>query len=255
MLQVERESGLLRLAIANPPLNVLTQAVRDQLGSLLLALQDDAHARCVIFASGERAFCAGADLKEFSQRFDPQVARAHGANAHRMILALVELDTPVVASLRGYCMGGGLELALGCSWRIAARSCQFALPEINRGVWPGTGGSMLLTRLVGPSVAKRVLYTGTTLSAEEALRLGLIDQVVDDARLETSVQEFAVEIAAKPRSSIRTLSQLVDRDFRQAFREHLRFELEQFVQAYQLPDAREGVDAFFGKREPRWAQR
>ena len=125
-----------------------------------------------------------------------------------MILALLELDTPVIASLRGTCMGGGLELALGCGYRIAAASAKLALPEVKRGVWPGTGGAMLLARQIGPSAAKRLLYTGATLDAREALSLALVDEVVDDEILDPRAQQLAAEIAAQPASSIRTLTQL-----------------------------------------------
>lgn len=252
-LRVELRGGLLLLELANPPLNVLTQTMRRELGSLWLSLQADPRVRCVVWRSSERAFCAGADLKEFPLRFDPAVARAHGYNAHRMMLALVELDVPVIAALRGACMGGGLELALGCGYRIAAASARLALPEVRRGVWPGTGGAALLARQVGPSTAKRLLYTGVTLNAQDALALGLVDEVVADEILDEYALDLARSIAAQPAPSVHTLSQLVDRRFRLEFREHLAFELERFVQAYQLPDAREGNTAFFEKREPRWA--
>ena len=126
-----------QLRIAHPPLNLLNQEVRRELGSFFLGLRAATGVRSVVFASGERSFCAGADLKEYPLRFDPVVARAHVENAQRMILALVESDTPVVAALRGPCMGGGLELALGCGYRVAARNATFALPEIRRGAWPG----------------------------------------------------------------------------------------------------------------------
>ena len=246
--------GVLRLSIANPPLNVLTQTVRRELGDLFAHLQRDASVRCVLWESGDRAFCAGADLKEFPLRFDTAVARAHGENAHRMMLALVDLDTPVVAALRGACMGGGLELAMGCGYRIAASSARLALPEVNRGAWPGTGGTLLLSRLVGPSIAKRLLHPGATIDAAHALSIGLVDEVVDDGALDARAAEFARTVAAQPATSIRTMSRLVDRRLRLDLREHLQFELERFVQAYQLPDAKEGIAAFFEKRAPRWAQ-
>lgn len=254
-LHFERSNGIGHLTIVNPPLNVLTQIVRQELGTLFLALQHDAAVRCVLWSGGDRAFCAGADLREFPLRFDPVVARAHGENAQRMMLALVELDTPVVAALHGACMGGGLELALACSTRIAAASATLALPEIRRGVWPGTGGAPLLERLVGPAAAKRLLYCGASVTAAEALTLGLVDEVVEDADLPARSLEVACEIAAQPACSVRTLTQLVDRRFRLDFREHLQFELERFVQAYQLPEAREGNAAFFEKRAPRWLDR
>lgn len=246
--------AVLELRIAQPPLNLLNQELRRELGSFFLGLPSSPDVRCVVFASGERSFCAGADLKEYPLRFDPAVARAHVDNAQRMILALVECDTPVVAALRGPCMGGGLELALACGYRIAARSATFALPEVKRGAWPGTGGIPLLARLVGPSTARRLLCTGETLSADEALRLGVLDEVVDDAGLEPRAHALATELAAQPASSVRTISDLLDHGFRAAFRAHLRHEAECFVRAYQLPAAREGYQAFFEKRAPRWPQ-
>lgn len=247
--------GVARIAIDQPPLNVLTQAVRRQLGDAFLKFNAQRDVRCVVFGSAERAFCAGADLTEFPQRFDAVVARQHADNAHRMILALVELDIPVIAALRGFCLGGGFELALGCGSRIAARSAQLGLPEIDRGVWPGTGGIALLERLLGPVTTKRLVYGGVRLNAEQALALGLVDEVVDDALLDQRAVDIATAYAAKPGLSMRTITQLVEHDFRAAFRNYLLFERERFVEAYQTDDAREGNRAFFEKRAPNWRHR
>jgi enoyl-CoA hydratase len=244
-----------RVAIANPPLNVLTQAVRRELGIFLAGAQERRDLRCVIFGSGERAFSAGADLREFPLRFDAKVARTHGENAHRMMRALVELDIPVIASIRGFCMGGGLELALGCTFRLAARNALFALPEIDRGVWPGTGGIALLTRLIGPVAAKKMLYGGQRIDAEQALALGIVDEIVDNDVLDQRALELASLYASKPGQSVRTITSLADHEFRSAFRRHLEVELEAFVLAYQSRDAAEGNQAFFEKRAPLWRHR
>lgn len=246
--------GVARIVIDHPPLNVLTQSVRRELGDAWLGLQAQREVRCVVFGSAD-AFCAGADLKEFAQRFDPVVAAQHADNAQRMILALVELDIPVVAAVRGFCLGGGLELALGCTHRIASRSARLGLPEIDRGVWPGTGGTLLLDRLVGPATTKRLVYGGQPLTAEQALTFGLLDEVVDDTALDARALDLATAYAAKPGASIRSITQLCDRDFRLRFREHLRFERQRFVEAYQTHDAREGHRAFFDKRLPAWQHR
>ncbi len=112
--------------------------MRRELGSFFLSTQEDPNVRCIVFDSGPRGFCAGADLGEYLQRFDTAVARAHVHNAHQMILALIELDVPTIASIRDACMGAGLELALGCSYRVATSSAMLALPEVKRGAWPGT---------------------------------------------------------------------------------------------------------------------
>lgn len=248
----DAQEGVLRLQIHNSPLGLLNQVVRQELGTLFVELRAELGMRCIVFGSSERGFCAGADLREYPMRFDPAVARAHVENAHRMILALVECDIPVVAELRGACMGGGFELALACSYRVAARSASFALPEVKRGAWPGTGGTVLLARLVRPSICKRLLYTGEVLSAEKALQIGAVDEVVDDHLLQERCEQLARAFASQPRSSIQTIAQLLDGQFRSSFREHLRYEAERFVHAYQLPTAREGYAAFFEKREPRW---
>ena len=252
-MQHDRPTAVRQVVINNPPLGVLNQEVRRELGSFFLDAQADASVRSIVFGSGPRSFCAGADLREYAARLDPAVAREHVANAHRMILALVELDVPCIASIRGVCMGGGLELALGCSYRIAARNATMAFPEVTRGAWPGTGGCVLLERQIGPSLAKRLLYTGQLVDATTALAMGLIDEVVDLEVLDQRSHALAGQISSQPRSSIQTMSRLIDRDFRARFRMHLQYESECFVQAYQLPAAREGYEAFFEKRPPRWA--
>jgi enoyl-CoA hydratase len=250
----DEATAVSHVAIDNPPLGVLNQVVRHELGTLFLEVQRSPTVRCLLFGSGPRSFCAGADLREYALRSDMAVARDHVKNAHRMILALVELDVPTIASIRGTCMGGGLELALGCSYRVAARSAMLALPEVTRGAWPGTGGIVLLTRQLRPSMAKRLLFTGETMDAITAYQLGLIDEVVDDLALDDRAHTLAMEWASQPRSSIQTLLRLVDRDFRAQFRAHLQYEAECFIQAYQLPAAIEGCQAFFEKRPPRWHQ-
>lgn len=247
-------SAVSYVSIDNPPLGILNQAVRRELGSFFLAAQEEPKLRCVVFDSGPRGFCAGADLREYAQRLDPTVARAHVQNAQRMMLALVELDVPTIASIRGNCMGGGLELALGCCYRVASHNAVLALPEVKRGAWPGTGGIPLLQRQVRPSLAKRLVYTGESLDAATAFAIGLIDEVVEDEALDKRVQVLAAEFAAQPKSSIQTMSRLMDRNFRSAFRAHLQHEAECFVHAYQLPAAREGYEAFFDKRTPLWNQ-
>ena len=246
------EQGICRVEINNPPLNILTQNVRQELGDIFTRLDGDDAVRVVIFGSAQRAFCAGADLKEFPLRFDPAVARAHGENAQRMILALTSLRKPVIAAIHGNCMGGGLELALGCGFRFVSLTARFALPEIKRGVWPGTGGIFLLERLLGPARARRLLLTGNTISSEEALRIGLVDEAVSPETLDEHVMKFARELADRPPSSVNAISALLDNHFLQTFRTHLQYELELFVQTYQSAAAREGNLAFFDKREPRW---
>lgn len=247
----ELEQGIWRVDIANPPLNLLTQAVRKELGDAFDLLERDERVRVVVFGS-EGNFCAGADLKEFPLRFDAAVARAHCENGQRMVFRIASMRKPVIAAIDGHCMGGGYELALACGFRIASARARMALPEIRRGVWPGTGGIHLLERLAGPALARRLLLTGETLEAPAALERGLVDEVVAPDVLEEHVLDFARTLANRPPSCVRSISMLLDHDFLAGFRRHLAYELELFVQAYQDHAAREGNQAFFEKRAPRW---
>lgn len=247
----ELERGVWAVSIDQPPLNLLTQGVRKELGDAFAWLNDSDSVRAVVF-KGRHNFCAGADLKEFPLRFDPVVARAHCENGHRMIFNLVSMRKPVIAVIDGNCMGGGYELALACSFRLASIGARIALPEIRRGVWPGTGGIRLLERVVGAPLARRLLLTGEVIDAQRAAEHGLVDEVVDSDALEQTALRFARQLANRPQDSVRSITELLDCDFLTNFRRYLDRELELFVKTYQMPCAREGNQAFFEKREPDW---
>jgi len=248
----KKENGIFHLEIKHPPFNLLNQQIRKELGDIFIGLQSNLELKTLIFGSLDNSFSAGADLKEFPLRFDPSVARKHGENAHRMIFSLASLCRPVVAVMSGRCLGGGLELAMACGYRIATDETRIGLPEIKRGVWPGTGGIFLLERLIGASQARRLLMSGKTISSLEAFDLGLVDQVVRKEDLDESVMSLAQEFSSGPISSINSISILLDKSFLADFSEHLKYELELFIKAYQLPSAVEGNKAFFDKRTPNW---
>jgi enoyl-CoA hydratase len=238
--------------IDNPPLNLLTQDVRRALGDFFSDIAADGTARAVLLAPGEQHFCAGADMSEFPLRFDPEVARRHGENGHRMCLSLVRCALPVVAAIEGACMGGGLELALGCDFRVAAGSARLGLPEIRRGVWPGTGGMPLLARLVGDQRAKALVIGGDILDARDARELGLVDRLAETGNAEDVALVWARELAGKPARPLQAAKRLLDHAFVARLEAHLENELEAYVACYQTEDAREGNRAFFDKREPVW---
>ena len=251
-ITVARQDAVAVVRIDNPPLNLLTQGVRRALGDFFSAVADDGSVRAVVFAPGDKHFCAGADMSEFPQRFDPEVARRHGENGHRMCLSLVRSPVPVIAAIEGACMGGGLELALGCDFRIAAVSAKLGLPEIRRGVWPGTGGMPLLARLVGDQRAKSLVFGGDILDARDAREMGLLDRLAEPGKTEEAALAWARELAGKPARPLQAAKRLLDRAFVARLEAHLRDELEAYVACYQTGDAREGNQAFFEKREPVW---
>lgn len=251
-VQSERRDSVLVVRIDNPPLNLLTQEIRRSLGEIFAAAAADDGARAVVLASGPEHFCAGADMKEFPLRFDPEVARAHAANGHRMALNLVRCPKPTIAAIEGACLGGGMELALACDFRIAARTAKLGLPEINRGVWPGTGGIPLLARLIGAARAKELILNGETMDATEAKSANLVEEVVEEGQAIEAALQRAGRLVQRPAAAVRSVKQLADRQFLASFAAHLEDELEAYVACYQTEDAREGNRAFFEKRPPRW---
>ena len=254
-VRIERRGPVAVVAIDHPPLNLLTQDVRRAMGDVFGELAEDAGVRAVVLTSGERHFCAGADMKEFPQRFDPDVARAHGLNGQRMMLSVLRCPKPVIAAIEGVCLGGGMELALACDLRVAATGATLGLPEIRRGVWPGTGGMYLLSRLVGPAAAKDMVMTGDIFDAAALQPYRVVDVLTPDGGTLESALNRAEVLAARPGASVRTIKALLDREFVAGFESYLAAELEAYVACYQTDDAREGNRAFFEKRDPTWSHR
>jgi len=251
-VRIERQGAIAIVLLDRPPLNLLTQEIRRVLGDVFLALADDASVRAVVLAGASENFCGGADMKEFPLRFDSVVAREHGLNGQRMTLALLGFPQPTIAAIEGTCYGGGYELALSCDFRVAASSSRVGLPEIRRGVWPGTGGIPLLSRLIGPSAAKRFILEGEMISAEAARIAGMVDQLAERGRaLETAVA-WAGALSKGPAHAARTVKKLADEEWIASMRGYFRREIEAYVACYQSEDAREGNRAFFEKREPIW---
>ncbi len=254
-LRIEQRGAVAVVAIDNPPLNLLTQDIRQSLADVFESLAADDSVRATILASGDRHFCAGADMSEFPARFDRQVARAHGLNGQRMVLSIIRCPKPVIAAIEGVCLGGGMEIALACDFRIASTGAKLGLPEIRRGVWPGTGGMYLLTRLVGPAAAKNIIMTGDIRTADSLRPTGVVDALTGDGEALEAAMDRASALVAAPGQSVLTVKRLIDREFLSSFEDYLREELEAYVACYQTEDAREGNRAFFEKRDPKWSHR
>lgn len=254
-VRVERHGAVAVVAIDNAPLNLLTQTVRQSMGDVFEGFATDESVRAVVIASGAKHFCAGADMKEFPDRFDPRIARRHGLNGQRMTLAIARCPKPVIAAIEGVCLGGGMEIALACDQRVAAAGATLGLPEIRRGVWPGTGGMYLLARLVGPAAAKDFVMTGDIFDAMALRPYHVIDAVTPDGGTLDAALAKAETLASRPAQSVRTIKRLVDREFIAGLELHLAEELEAYVACYQAADAREGNAAFFAKRDPEWSHR
>lgn len=252
MIEVRQEAGVAVLRLSAPPLNLLTQDLRRAIREAVETAEADPSVRAIVLTGGPH-FCAGADLKEFSARTDPAVADAHCRNGHAMALRLACCDKPLIAAIEGACLGGGLEIALCCDQRIAARTAKLGLPEINRGIFPGTGGIFLMERLIGPTRAKRLILSGETMEASSALADGIVDQRVEPGTALDVAREAALRLAGQPSGSVQAIKRLADAEFRRSLAAYLREELAEYVAAYRRSDAQEGWRSFLEKRPAVWA--
>src|SRR6516162_814383 len=202
----------------------------------------------LVTGAGSRAFCAGADVKELMDR--SLAATRQGAALGQAIFAKLDvLPIPSIALVNGYAFGGGLELALACTFRIALPGARLGLPEIKRGLTPGYGGTQRLPRLIGEARALEMILTGRTVMAEEALRIGLVNRVVDRDMLGAGVS-FAREMACFSLPALGFARDAVRRGLPTSLREGLAIEADLNTLAFQTADAAEGMTAFLDKRQP-----
>jgi enoyl-CoA hydratase len=229
--------------------NALNAQVRHELVLALDALAADAEIRVVVVTgAGEKAFVAGADIAEFAGRTPIQQRAA--MEGRRVFDALAEFPKPTIASINGFALGGGCELAMACDLRIAARSARLGQPEVNLGILPGGGGTQRLPRLVGMGRAMRMVLTGEIVDATEAERIGLVDQVVDDSLLRDRTLELATRIAGHSPVALKLIKQAVRAAAEMPLTAGLALERELFVTAFASEDRTEGVAAFLEKRTP-----
>jgi len=202
----------------------------------------------LVTGAGSRAFCAGADVKELMDR--SLAATRQGAALGQAIFAKLDvLPIPSIALINGYAFGGGLELALACTFRIALPGARLGLPEIKRGLTPGYGGTQRLPRLIGEARALEMILTGRTVMAEEALRIGLVNRVVDRDMLGAGVS-FAREMTCFGLPALGFARDAVRRGLPSSLREGLAIEADLNTLAFQTADAAEGMTAFLDKRQP-----
>jgi enoyl-CoA hydratase len=255
-VSTERRGAVALVTIDNPPMNALSTALLDELESEIETLDADASVRAIVLrGAGERAFVAGADIKEFpSLREAPSEgssARGIQRLGHRMDAA----HTPFVAAIRGFCLGGGLELAMCCDIRICTEDATLGQPEIKLGLIPGGGGTQRLPRLVGQGRAMFLNLTGEFVDAETAYAWGLCERVVPAADLEEAALDVAGKIAAQSAHAVAVLRELARTTRDLPLEEGLRREADGFARCLRSEDGAEGVAAFIEKRAPRFAGR
>ena len=229
-------------------LNALNRDVREQFVAALADLETNDDVRvAIVTGAGEKAFVAGADIpemKDVTAYEEFRVAKHFG-----IFEAPERFNKPIIAAINGFALGGGCELAMACDIRIASEKAKFGQPEIALGIMPGGGGTQRLPRLVGLGAAYKLLYTGDMVKADEALRLGLVDEVVPPEQLMDRVKELAGAIAEKSPAALQFIKEAVRATTRAPLDEGLRLETTLFGLVFSTEDKDEGVNAFLEKRK------
>jgi len=236
-------------------LNALNRKTMDELGDCLNKVRaDDAIRVLILTGAGEKAFIAGADINELSQQ-TPVNGREFTLYGQEIIHRLETLGKPAIAAINGFALGGGCEVALACTLRIASRNAKLGQPEVKLGIIPGYGGSQRLPRLCGKGVAHELILTGEMITAEEALRVGLVNRVVEPGELLATAEAIAKKIIANAPMAVQYSLEAVERGMEMPQEEGLYLEATLFGLCCATQDMREGTRAFLEKRPPKFEGR
>ncbi|WP_232666084.1 enoyl-CoA hydratase/isomerase family protein [Pseudonocardia sp. TRM90224] len=238
------------IVLDNPPMNVVTTRLTAQLRQALREVAADADVRAVIVrGAGERAFCAGSDIAEF-ESLHGRVAEGKLLLEKLVYRQLALLPVPTIAAIEGHALGGGLELALCCDFRIATTRSRLGMPELTLGVTPGSGGTQRLPRIVGPARAKEIILLGKPMDADTALSIGLVTRVVEPGNAAEAARAMATTLAERGPVAMRIAKKLLDTATETTLEEGFALELDGSEEVFATADALEGAQAFLGKRPP-----
>lgn len=253
------DDGVATITLNRPDrMNTLGSSMKPDLHDVFFnKMRNDDSIRCVILTgSGERAFCAGADIKErAAHRPHPAKYFAHQQYTHDLFRRIETFERPVIAAINGVALGGGMEIALCADIRIAADHARMGLTEVNLGVLPAAGGTQRMPRVIGESAAKELMFTGRMMDAEEALSRGLVSQVVPQSDLMQIAMELAMEIASKPPLSVSFIKQAVNAGLQVSMDAGLDYERYAAAMLMDSEDRAEGMSAFLEKRKPKFKGR
>jgi len=255
-VQYEIRGAIAYITLDRPKvLNALNAATLDELRQCFVAIQNDPQVRVAILSgAGEKAFAAGADINELAG-LNPAQAKEYAVRGQAVLDLIESLGKPVIACINGFALGGGCELALACSLRLASDSARVGQPEVKLGIIPGFGGSQRLPRLVGKGQALQILLTGEMISAQEALRIGLVNEVVPASELLPRAAAIAEKIAANAPLAVQYCLEAVNHGSNLPLPEALYLEASLFSLSCATQDKAEGTAAFLEKRAPRFRGR
>src|SRR4029078_5636957 len=249
-LLIERDGGVATVTVNRPKvLNALNTQTLDELRRAILELKHDEAVRVVILTgAGEKSFIAGADINELATQ-TPVTGREHAVRGQHVLDLIEHMGKPVIAAINGYALGGGCELAMACTIRIAADTARLGQPEINLGIIPGYAGTQRLARIVGKGRALEILLSGDQIPAQEAHRLGLVNRVFPAAELLPEAKKLAAALAAKAPIAVKYILEAVNKGLEMPFAQAQIFEATLFGLVSSTEDMRGGTQAFLEKRK------
>lgn len=227
-------------------LNALNPQVLDELYKAFEMFESDENADVAILTGEGRAFVAGADIVAMSTMSTLE-GRNLGINGHKLMNYMENIEKPIIAAVNGFALGGGCELSMACDIRIASTKAKFGQPEVGLGIIPGFGGTQRLPRLVGKGMAKYLIFTADTINADEALRIGLVEKVVEPEALMDEVYEIAKKISAKAQLAIGLAKSAINDGYNLDMKIASKIEIESFGQLFSTEDQKEGMSAFLNK--------
>lgn len=255
VVELTVDEGVAIITINNSPVNALIIDVREQLKQVLEEVDKNNEIRAIVVTgAGPKCFVAGADIKDFPKQMESG-PRENAAIYQKMFTYLEESPRPVIAALNGLALGGGCELALACDIRIADEHVKIGLPEVTLGLIPGLGGTQRMARLVGQSKAKELLFTGVPITAAEALRIGLVNQVVPTGQALGEAVKMAKRLAKGAGVAIGYAKYLVNKGPEFPLEEALEMEMQYVEKIFKTEDLQEGLDAFINKRPAEFKNR
>jgi enoyl-CoA hydratase len=250
MILLEKKGSIAYVTVNRPKvLNALNMAVMEELRSVFHDLKNEATIRVVILTGqGEKAFVAGADIAELAT-YDPVAAKQFTQRGQSVLNLIENLGKPVIACINGFALGGGCEIALACTLRLASENAKLGQPEVKLGLMPGYGGTQRLPRLVGKGIAMQMVLSGEMISAQEALRIGLVNEVTAPADLIPRAEAIAQKIIANAPLAVQYAIEAVHRGMEMPLAEGLFLEAALFALCCSTEDKKEGTTAFLEKRQ------
>jgi enoyl-CoA hydratase len=248
----KKEEGIATITLNRPPMNPMRYKTYLEIEKAVYDVKADSDVKVLVIAgAGEKAFSAGGDISAFYELGGTaENVREYVLHCEDAISSINTLEKPTIAAIKGYCFGGGLEIACACDFRIAAEDTKFCQAEVNVGLIPGTGGTAEMARLVGFARAKEIVMLGRTYTAQDALNMGLLNKTVPREKLMDEVMSLAKELMSKPQTALRIIKLMMNLTLNMDDKTARLVETEFFNLVYMTKDAQEGLKATIEKRKP-----